>query len=121
MCLILLENLMDSYKKILIDSFKDFLVDQARQFQNTPNFRIDSFRFFGHIFTPGYICFKIADYNHVGSTTNFNTKNNQMLSLFFWKLFLHNILFFRTIYDFAYMTYSDLPRGAVNMTTHIVQ
>ena len=46
MCLILLENLMDSYKKILIDSFEDFLVDQARQFQNTPNFRIDSFRFF---------------------------------------------------------------------------
>ena len=46
MCLILLENLMDSYKKILIDSFEDFLVDQARQFQNIPNFRIDSFRFF---------------------------------------------------------------------------
>ena len=38
MCLILFENLMDS--------FEDFLVDQARQFQNTPNFRIDSFRFF---------------------------------------------------------------------------
>ena len=49
MCLILLENLMGSYKNILIDSFEDFLVDQARQFQNTPNFRIDSF---GHIFTP---------------------------------------------------------------------
>ena len=44
MCLILLENLMDSYKKILIDSFEDFLVDQARQFQNTH--RIDSFRYF---------------------------------------------------------------------------
>ena len=37
MCLILFENLMDS--------FEDFLVDQARQFQNTPNFRIDSFSF----------------------------------------------------------------------------
>ena len=46
MCLILFENLMDSFKKISIDSFKDFLVDQARQFQNTPNFRIDRFRFF---------------------------------------------------------------------------
>ena len=32
--------------KISIDSFKDFLVDQARQFQNTPNIRIDSFRLF---------------------------------------------------------------------------
>ena len=56
MCLILLENLMDSYKTILIDSFEDFLVEQARQFQNIPNFRIDSFRFFGHIFTPEPWC-----------------------------------------------------------------
>ena len=40
------ENLMDSFKKISIDSFEDFLVDQDRQFQNSPNFRIDSFRFF---------------------------------------------------------------------------
>ena len=29
-----------------MDSFEDFLVDQDRQFQNSPNFRIDSFRFF---------------------------------------------------------------------------
>ena len=29
-----------------IDSFEDFLVDQDRQFQNTPNSRVDSFRFF---------------------------------------------------------------------------
>ena len=28
---------------------------------------------------------------------------------------IHTPLFVRTIYDFAYMTYSDLPRGAVNM------
>ena len=31
---------------VSIDSFEDFLVDQDRQFQNTPNSRVDSFRFF---------------------------------------------------------------------------
>ena len=46
MFLILFENFMDSFKNISIDSFEDFLVDQDRQFQNSPNFRIDSFRFF---------------------------------------------------------------------------
>ena len=30
---------------VSIDSFEDFLVDQDRQFQNTPNSRVDSFRF----------------------------------------------------------------------------
>ena len=50
MCLILLLILI--LLKILIDSFTDFLVDQARQFQNTPNFRIDSFRFFLDIYSP---------------------------------------------------------------------
>ena len=31
---------------VSIDSFEDFLVDQDRQFLNTPNSRVDSFRFF---------------------------------------------------------------------------
>ena len=36
----------------MIDIFENCLVNQDRQFQNTPNSRVDSFRFFGHIFTP---------------------------------------------------------------------
>ena len=37
---------------VSIESFEDFLVDQYRQFQNTPNSRIDSFRFFGTYIHP---------------------------------------------------------------------
>ena len=34
------------WRYVSIDSFEDFLVDQDRQFQNTPNSRVDRFRFF---------------------------------------------------------------------------
>ena len=39
------------WRYVSIDSFEDFLVDQDRQFQNTPNSRVDSFRFFD-IYSP---------------------------------------------------------------------
>ena len=52
MFLILFENLIDNFKNILIRQFEDFLVDKEIQFQNTPNFRSDSFRFSLDIYSP---------------------------------------------------------------------
>ena len=46
---------IDSFKKILIYSFEDFLVDQDKTVSEYPDLKIDSFRFFGHIFTPVFI------------------------------------------------------------------
>ena len=52
MFLILFENLIDNFKNILIRQFEDFLVDKEIQFQNTPNFRSDGFRFSLDIYSP---------------------------------------------------------------------